>query len=63
MGGAGDWGGHPTAPLAGAGGTFGGGSGGFAPNTGRMLPGMNGAVRIVWPGDTRLFPSTDVGTP
>lgn len=25
--------------------------------------GGNGAVRIVWPGDTRQFPSTDVGTP
>jgi hypothetical protein len=25
--------------------------------------GGDGAVRIVWPGATRLFPSTDVGTP
>jgi hypothetical protein len=25
--------------------------------------GGNGAVRIVWPGTTRQFPSTDVGTP
>jgi hypothetical protein len=23
--------------------------------------GGNGAVRIVWPGDTRKFPSTNVG--
>jgi hypothetical protein len=26
-------------------------------------PGSGGAVRIIWPGATRLFPSTDVGTP
>lgn len=25
--------------------------------------GANGAVRIIWPGDTRTFPTTDVGTP
>lgn len=25
--------------------------------------GGNGAVRIIWPGDTRQFPTTDVGTP
>jgi hypothetical protein len=25
--------------------------------------GSNGAVRIVWPGTTRLFPSTCVGSP
>jgi hypothetical protein len=25
--------------------------------------GANGAVRIVWPGSTRQFPSTDVGSP
>jgi hypothetical protein len=25
------------------------------------MPGGNGAVRIVWPGTTRTFPSTDVG--
>jgi hypothetical protein len=24
---------------------------------------MSGAVRIVWPGDTRTFPSTNVGSP
>jgi hypothetical protein len=25
--------------------------------------GGDGAVRIIWPGLTRTFPSTDVGTP
>jgi hypothetical protein len=37
------------------------GSGGNGDNgTGR---GGVGAVRVVWPGSTRSFPSTDVGTP
>jgi hypothetical protein len=26
-------------------------------------PGAGGAVRIVWPGNTRQFPSTCVGSP
>lgn len=38
--------------------TFGGGA-----TSGNTALGGNGAVRIVWPGTTRQFPSTDVGTP
>jgi len=52
-----------TAHLGGtAGGAYGGGGGG----TGFLtcgIPGGGGAVRIVWPGNTRRFPSTCVGTP
>ena len=49
----------PTySPVGGAGGAYGGGA------SGRNGPGANpggvGAVRIVWPGNTRTFPSTDV---
>lgn len=47
-----------------SGGNFGGG--GANPEGGagaRIFPGGVGAVRIVWPGTTRQFPSTDVGTP
>ena len=41
-------------------GQFGGGAG----SAGSVyLQGGHGAVRIIWPGNTRLFPSTDVGTP
>jgi hypothetical protein len=40
---------------------FGGGGGGSGPNNGYNSGGSSGAVRIVWPGDTRQFPSTDVG--
>jgi hypothetical protein len=39
------------------GGTYGGGTGGGGGSQ------VGGAVRIVWPGNTRLFPSTDVGVP
>jgi len=39
------------------GGTYGGGTGGGGGTAG------GGAVRIVWPGNTRLFPSTNVGAP
>jgi hypothetical protein len=39
----------------GQGGVFGGGGRGtFGANTG-----PNGAVRVIWPGDTRQFPNTD----
>jgi hypothetical protein len=41
------------------GGGYGGGGGGSSAGGGG---GANGAIRIVWPGNTRLFPSTDVGT-
>lgn len=46
--------------LMGQGGTYGGG-GGTAP--GPPGQGSGGAVRIMWPGDTRQFPLTDAGTP
>ena len=51
----------------GNGGTYGGGSG--SPYQGRVCCGAGlgcgakGAVRIVWPGNTRSFPSTCVGSP
>lgn len=41
------------AGSGGTGGKFGGG--------GHMTPGEKGACRIIWPGDSRTFPSTDVG--
>jgi hypothetical protein len=40
------------------GGAYGGGGGNFCCSTGAV-----GAVRIVWPGNTRTFPSTCVGSP
>ena len=45
----------------GPGGAYGGGGGGAA--TGGGPSGGCGAVRIVWPGNTRTFPSTCVGAP
>ena len=51
----------------GAGGAYGGGGGGYSgPCCNPTLPygaGAGGAVRIVWPGNTRRFPSTCVGSP
>ena len=44
--------------LGGPGGTYGGGVGGSADP--QLFPGK-GAVRVIWPGDTRLFPSTNTG--
>jgi hypothetical protein len=42
--------------------TFGGGAGGVRQNTtGTYVPGGPGVVRIVWPGNIRQFPSTNVG--
>jgi hypothetical protein len=52
--------GFSTRPVDG--GQFGGGGSGTT-NSGASMNGGNGAVRIVWPGATRTFPSTDVGTP
>lgn len=52
--------GFTTRPVDG--GQFGGGGSGTTIANARMNGG-NGAVRIVWPGLTRTFPSTDVGTP
>jgi hypothetical protein len=49
-----------------SGGNFGGGGNMAEFSTARSYgtgAGGNGAVRIVWPGTTRTFPSTDVGTP
>jgi len=43
--------------TGGAGGAYGGGAGA------RNALGAKGAVRIVWPGNTRTFPSTCVGSP
>lgn len=46
------------------GGSFGGGAGAVMGSGGGVQQsGAGGAVRIIWPGDTRQFPSTDVGTP
>ena len=59
-GGGGSGGGAGTQGQYPYGGTYGGGGGGdpygYYTNTG-------GAVRIVWPGNTRRFPSTCVGSP
>lgn len=46
---------------AGSGGAYGGGGGAswYCANT--QQPGGNGAVRIIWPGTTRQFPSTNTG--
>lgn len=45
---------------AGIGGVYGGGAGGGNDNGGTRLSG-GGAVRIIWPGTTRSFPSTNTG--
>ena len=45
------------------GGNYGGGSGGSSSNGGYGGSGAGGFVRIVWPGSTRQFPSTCVGSP
>jgi len=57
--GQGGFGGSGGAPANGCrvGGLYGGGAGG-GPS-----PGAGGAVRIVWPGCSRVFPSTSVGNP
>jgi hypothetical protein len=45
------------------GGVYGGGAGGFLANSGTptTTAGGDGAVRIIWPGNTRSFPSTCTG--
>jgi hypothetical protein len=48
--------------IQGYAGVFGAGAGGTTVANVKTAGG-NGAVRIVWPGTTRTFPSTDVGTP
>lgn len=63
-GGSGGTSGSTTANAnGGAGGNYGGGGG---PGAGPSATGGNGgggAVRIVWPGSSRQFPSTNVGLP
>jgi len=54
-------GGSTSTTAGGAGGAYGAGGGGSGPATGGA--GGVGAVRIVWPGNTRTFPSTNVGAP
>jgi hypothetical protein len=46
-----------TNGSASAGGTYGGGG----PGSPAFSQGGSGAVRIIWPGTTRLFPSTGTG--
>ena len=69
-GGSGGTGGGPgsqTCYFGGVGGAYGGGGGGGGYTCGITrgfgLCGSVGAVRIVWPGNTRTFPSTCVGSP
>jgi hypothetical protein len=52
--------GYRNASSAGAGGLYGGGGGGATVNAPGAAAGAGGAVRIVWPGNTRTFPSTNV---
>jgi hypothetical protein len=60
-GGSGGCGGGNTK----CGGNYGGGAGGteLPYPAGSGGNGASGAVRIVWPGQTRSFPSTSVGSP
>lgn len=52
---------YPTGCRGGAGGWPGGGAGSSAGGTGSYRgAGASGGVRIIWPGSTRRFPSTDV---
>jgi hypothetical protein len=44
-----------SSGSGGGGGAYGGGSGGCS------FGASNSAMRIIWPGNTRSFPSTDVG--
>jgi len=67
-GGGGGGGSGGANGSTGNGGSYGGGGGGagghyYAGNGGQTSPGSgaSGAVRIVWPGSSRQFPSTDVG--
>jgi len=66
FGGSGGSNGQISCPSQGSGGSFGGGGGpgwicGCAPAPLYNAWGRGGAVRIVWPGNTRSFPSTNVG--
>ena len=48
----------PTTTFGGAGGKYGGGGGGSSGGNGTVTPYGYGAVRIIWPGTCRAFPST-----
>ena len=68
-GGGGSGGSSGSSPSGynggGNGGSYGGGAGGpssYGTSSGRGLQGV-GAARFVWPGNTRTFPSTSVGSP
>ena len=56
-------GGAGCLPIGGAGAKFGGGASGSGSGTSTQALGGKGAVRIVWPGCSRKFPSTCVGSP
>lgn len=49
--------------YGGAGGAYGGGGGAATSTTQPSGAGAVGAVRIIWPGNTRSFPSTNAGNP
>ena len=51
------------AANSGNGGAYGGGSGGNGEAVGGKNNGGVGAIRIIWPGNTRSFPSTCAGSP
>lgn len=50
-----------STPSNPAGGLYGGGGGGYTGPEYRRGPGGSGAVRIIWPGTDRQFPSTNTG--
>lgn len=63
-GSTGGCGGTTTGAAGGTGGTYGGGGGGGSSRTsGAYVSGTGGggAIRIIWPGNTRSFPSTCTG--
>jgi hypothetical protein len=49
---------EPGTIVNGGGGNYGGGGGFGEGNTSTILYGGDGAVRIIWPGITRAYPST-----
>ena len=60
-GSCGSGGGFPSNQTGGCGADFGSGGGGGASNGSLGGTGGSAAVRIVWPGNTRQFPTTNVG--
>lgn len=66
-GGGGSGGGSAGAAFCSCGYNFGSGGGSYGGGGGKgtiiAVSGAGGAVRIVWPGNTRQFPSTNVGSP